>query len=399
MITHIFDKQEFHLDHNLNPHFEAILSFKKRAVFESSKLFQEIKHQIYHITNGVEWKITQKNTKIPDKIRIVAWNVERGKNLEGMIDLFQNNAILSKADVLLLSETDIGMGRSGNRNVPYELASALEMNYCFANSYLVISKGDVGEQDHNIENSLSMHGISMLSKFQIIGCRIVPLYRVKDAFYSSEKRLGQRKGLICQIKIGGQIYDFAVTHLDFRASPKQRSIQMNSLLRVLSTSQAKAQFIGGDMNSSTYNFKNKFSLVLDILYKYFVNGFNKTVEDYMKPEVFTEKPLFDTFRKYKFNFDNYNDKSTGTLYYDLNKIAANVKSRQYLPEFFLEWLRRKLEPWDGCVPLRVDWFAGNSFQVIKEKMGYFDAPQVIEKPVWKGKQISDHNPIIVDLML
>ena len=85
MITHIFDKQEFHLDHKLNSHFEAILSFKKRAVFESSKLFQEIKHQIYHITNGVEWKITQKNTKIPDKIRIAAWNVERGKNLEGMI--------------------------------------------------------------------------------------------------------------------------------------------------------------------------------------------------------------------------------------------------------------------------------------------------------------------------
>ena len=57
----------------------------------------------------------------------------------------------------------------------------------------------------------------------------------------------------------------------------------------------------------------------------------------------------------------------------------------------MRWLERRLAPWDGRVPLRVDWFAGAGLRP--------RAPQVIERPTALDRLISDHNPILVDLEL
>jgi hypothetical protein len=55
----------------------------------------------------------------------------------------------------------------------------------------------------------------------------------------------------------------------------------------------------------------------------------------------------------------------------------------------LRYLERKLAPWDGRVPMRVDWFAGAGLTP--------RCPQVIERPMVAGQLVSDHNPILVDL--
>lgn len=53
--------------------------------------------------------------------------------------------------------------------------------------------------------------------------------------------------------------------------------------------------------------------------------------------------------------------------------------------------QEKLQPWNGEVPLRLDWIAGKGFEP--------ENPGVVEKPMWQGKRVSDHNPIIVDIKL
>src|SRR5215216_3507987 len=58
-------------------------------------------------------------------LRVVAWNIERGSRLEGIIRLLNHHDVLRYADLLLLNELDDGMVRSGNRNVPGELSRAL----------------------------------------------------------------------------------------------------------------------------------------------------------------------------------------------------------------------------------------------------------------------------------
>ena len=71
------------------------------------------------------------------------------------------------------------------------------------------------------------------------------------------------------------------------------------------------------------------------------------------------------------------------------------KALDYMPKAMRRvmwtYLERRLAPWGGRVPLRVDWFAGKGLRP--------RAPQVIERPVAEGRLVSDHNPILVDLEL
>ena len=92
-----------------------------------------------------------------------------------------------------------------------------------------------------------------------------------------------------------------------------------------------------------------------------------------------------------FDFENFNDRKKGTLYFDVNDLLTNEKSKKFVPPFFLRYLDRKLKPWNGCVPLKIDWLAGKN--VIAKN------PQTIEKPKENNTFLSDHNPIFVDIIL
>lgn len=203
-------ESEFKLEHQLNPLFDEIRSYKTRRHYEKSHLYKKWGKEIRRVESGIEWRNNIAVTEEKKFIRVVAWNVERGRNLAGILERLKTDERLSNADVLLLTETDIGMGRSGNYNIPNEIAAAMGMNYCFANSFIVLSKGDEGEQDHDLENTLSLHGTAILSKFPIVSCRNPLLYPVRDHFPQFEKRLGQRRGLICRIRINDQLYNFAL---------------------------------------------------------------------------------------------------------------------------------------------------------------------------------------------
>lgn len=379
------------VNHNLNHTFDEIKSFRTRAAFEGSELYRKHGSELEAVSRAVEWDNTFSREAPHEKIRAASWNIERGTCLEGLIETFRNDAVLRGADVLLLTETDVGMGRSGNRNVPREMALALEFNYCFAASYLVLAKGDLGEQGHDIENTLSLHGTAILSRFPIEAFQVVDLYRVKDAFYSSERRLGDRRGLICRIRAGKKTIDFAAVHLELKSSPKQRAMQMASLLEALKEAGAAGSLLGGDLNVSTYNLKNAAGLVRNLLYKLFFVGFRGTIENYMIPEKIFEKELFEQFERFGYDYRNFNDSDTGTLYYDVNNMITSEKTLQYVPGWAVRWLQKKLEPWGGEVPLRLDWIAGKGLVP--------SGPGVIEKPLYEGKRISDHNPLYVDVTL
>jgi hypothetical protein len=96
-----------------------------------------------------------------------------------------------------------------------------------------------------------------------------------------------------------------------------------------------------------------------------------------------------------FEIDGFNDFTRGTIYYDIYDPEIFRKALDYMPKAMRRvmwtYLERRLAPWGGRVPLRVDWFAGKGLRPRE--------PQVIERPVAAGKLVSDHNPILVDLEL
>ena len=63
-----------------------------------------------------------------DAVRFVTWNINRGLQLQGIIDFLAS----IRADVIVLQETDVNARRTQRRNVPREIAQALQMNYAFS---------------------------------------------------------------------------------------------------------------------------------------------------------------------------------------------------------------------------------------------------------------------------
>ncbi|MGB0887905.1 MAG: endonuclease/exonuclease/phosphatase family protein [Vicingaceae bacterium] len=377
-----------YIKHNLHQYFDEIKLFKTKSKFIQSAFYKEHQTAIENVINGLEWDNTlSKDVPLQQTIRIVSWNIERGKQLDAIIHYFNNNEELKKADIILAIECDNGMGRTANRNISKELAEALKLNYCFAPSYLVLGKGALGETNHSSKNTISLHGTTILSKYIIKSAKAVAVPPVKEVFHSSEKRLGTKKGLIAQISVGKKSIAFGAIHIDLSSTAKDRANQLKTIVENLP--QTDMQIVGGDWNCGTFNLRRKWEILTQSLGKLITIGFTKAIGHYMTPEKKYERPLFKVLEDNNFDYNSFNDRLKGTIYFDINDVLTNDKTAKFIPSFLIKYLQKKLSPWKGCVPLKIDWLAGKN-AVCKNA-------QTIEKPNSKGVQLSDHNPIFIDI--
>ncbi|RNF26798.1 uncharacterized protein Tco025E_00954 [Trypanosoma conorhini] len=79
-----------------------------------------------------------KAVKLPETLRIVQWNIERGIQYERIVQTLR----ALRADVILLQEVDINCRRSGYRNVARDLAEALGMEMYFACEFEELDAAD-----------------------------------------------------------------------------------------------------------------------------------------------------------------------------------------------------------------------------------------------------------------
>lgn len=377
------------IEHTLHQYYDDIKSFKLKNKLLDSDFYKKHEDEIEAVIDGLEWNNSISSIEPRDKLRIVSWNIERGKQLDGIIQFFKEDEELSQADVIIAIEVDNGMGRTNNRNISRELAENLGMNYCFTPSYLVLGKGALGETNHDVPNTESLHGTAILSKYLIRSAQGVKVPPVKEVFHSSEKRLGVKKGIVAELIVGSKSIAVGGIHIDLSSTELDRANQMKALLEAFP--KADVQVVGGDFNCSTFNLRNKAKVVSQILKKFFTIGFTKSIEHYMTPELKYDKPLFDVIEKAGLSFQAYNDKTTGTLYFDINDMLTKSKSQDFVPKWMLQELKRRVKPWGGCVPLKLDWLAGKGAEVVKSK--------TIKLNKENGVMLSDHNPIYVDLKL
>lgn len=387
LVKHLEGKHS--ITHRLHQYYDEIKSYKRKKDLLNSTFYKKHKIEIEEVIDGLEWNNTISDLEPKDQLRIVTWNIERGKQLEGIIQFFKENAALSQADVIIAIEVDNGMGRTGNKNIAKELAVSLGMNYCFAPSYLVLGKGALGETNHDLPNTESLHGTAILSKYPILYAQGVKVPPVKEVFHSSEKRLGVKKGIVAELQVGSKSVAVGGIHIDLSSTETDRANQMKALLGAFPT--ADVQVVGGDFNCSTFNLRNKAKVVSQIFKKFFTIGFTKSIEHYMTPELKYDKPLFDVLKNRAFDVGEYNDRSIGTLYFDVTDMLTNDKSKNFVPKWLLKELHRRVKPWDGCVPLKLDWLAGKGAEVTNAK--------TIRLSKQNGIMLSDHNPIYVDLKL
>src|SRR5215203_6607391 len=189
------------LDHDLAKYFPDLLKFESTPEMEASELYARIRSEVERILNAVVVEDLSEpgavatgdcvdiekppvatapgsdrkppvatapgsDRKPPvatapgsDRISALAWNIERGNVFEGIVEALTDHAQLKDKDVLLLTELDYGMARSGNRFVAREIAERLNLNYAFAPVYIALQKGSGVESASEGENTKSIHGL------------------------------------------------------------------------------------------------------------------------------------------------------------------------------------------------------------------------------------------------
>jgi len=184
------------LDHDLNKHFPELLKFESTPEMEASALYREIRPEVEKILDAVVVEeLAPPVSGAGDVVRAVAWNIERGNVYEGIVDALKNHDRLKDKDLLLLTELDYGMARSKNRFCAQGLASELGLDYAFAPVYVALQKGSGVESEMEGENTRSIHGLAMFSRFPMTNVHAVPLPNGKDKMWGKEKRLGVLQAL------------------------------------------------------------------------------------------------------------------------------------------------------------------------------------------------------------
>ena len=188
-------------------------------------------------------------------LRVVAANLERGRGLDDWVTLLTT----AEPDVILVSEADGGMARSGNRYVARELADRLGMAFVFAVEFVELSLGGEDERDElpaDSANEFGVHGGAILSRFPLERPAAVR-FEFDGQWYaddSPEPRVGGRCALVATVD------DVVVVapHLESHGGPTGRSRQVTDLLDLIEPyADGRPVIVGGDLNTHTVDLSGK----------------------------------------------------------------------------------------------------------------------------------------------
>ncbi|HKP68439.1 MAG TPA: endonuclease/exonuclease/phosphatase family protein [Pyrinomonadaceae bacterium] len=425
-----FDSKANPLDHDLEKHFPELLKFESTPEMERSALWAEIRPEVERIMGAVvvenlsiadpsiadrglrnadflqpddvdnhdgavdsqnpQSAIRNPQSKDPQSVSALAWNIERGNIFEGIVDALQNHDDLKDKDLLLLTELDYGMARSGNRFVAREIAERLNLNYAFAPVYIALQKGSGVESESEGENTKSIHGLAMFSKWPMKNVHAVPLPNGKDKMWGKEKRLGYLQALVADIEHPTGTFRAVTVHLDAHCSRAHRHLQMKIILDHVDTLAPMPTVIGGDWNTTTFNAQSATRAILGYWRRVMMGVKNVVKNHYPHPDRYFERGLFGELEKRGYEYKSLNELGAGTIHYDVSSIEKNTNLRDWVPEWcfpFIFWAANRV---GGRVSGRLDWFTGRGIKAASE-------PKTIGHLVNdEGTPLSDHDAITVD---
>jgi endonuclease/exonuclease/phosphatase family metal-dependent hydrolase len=323
-----------------------------------------------------------------NRYRVVAWNIERGIQLDGQIEALRTHSYLREADVLLLTETDVGMARSGNRAVAQEIAQALGMCYAFVPCYLNLAKGAGIEHRFDGNNELGLHGNAILSRYPLRNVRGIPLANGRDKMAGREKRIGHQHAVAAEVDLPHLRFTAIAVHLDAQSSQQHRNRQMCDVLAGVGPGAA---VLGGDWNTSTYNSSRALHAILGFWLRVLMGADNVIRNHYLHPYARFEKELFASLERHGFNYRRANVAGERTAWYSVTDRRARENLGEWVPWWCFPFMRWALRKHGGECPLKLDWFAVRGV--------HFENPAVLHE-VREGRDIplSDHDAIAIDIL-
>jgi endonuclease/exonuclease/phosphatase family metal-dependent hydrolase len=393
------------LEHDLNKYFAELLRFESSDQLSAASIYNEIRADAERILNAVvvenlvdarssSFSLSNEQAKACT-LNALAWNIERGIQFEGILDALQSHPQLKEKDILLLTELDHGMARTGNRFVARDIAKELNVNYAFAPVYIALQKGSGVEAEMEGENTLSIHGLGMFSKWPMQNAHAIALPNGKDKMSGKEKRLGHLRALVSDVVHPNGTFRAVTLHLDVHCSREHRRRQMNIVLDHLNTLPTLPTLIGGDWNTTTFNAQTATHAILGYWRRVMMGVGNVAKNHFPHPDRYFEKGLFSDVEIRGYEYKKFNEAGVGTLHYHIESIEKNTNLRDWVPEWcfrFIFWAARRV---GGGVSVRLDWFAGKGIELAADS-----TPKTIGNlTTIEGIPLSDHDAITLDFRL
>lgn len=374
---------------NFAPHFSRWLQCRSTRELEADPVYavlaEEIREVLGHCDVG---NFARGAAPAKSRYRVIAWNLERGIQFDAQLEAFRTHPYLKTGDVLLLTETDVGMARSANRAVAQQLARELEMHYAFVPCYLNLSKGSGVEYHAAGENELGLHGNAVLSRYPIRRAWPIPLKNGIDKMAGREKRLGCQKALAADIDFPNCSVTVVTVHLDTQSSQRHRRDQMRDVLDGLATDRAVV--LGGDWNTTTYNASRAFYAIMGYWLRLFMGVENVIQNHFLHPYRHFEKELFALLESRGFDYRRSNILGERTTTYNTFDLKTRQNLGEWVPGWCFAFIRWALRNHGGACPLKIDWFATQDLRA--------ENPVVIHN-LREGRRVplSDHDAIGLDV--
>ncbi len=376
--------------HEIMPHFDELRQCRSTRDLLGNPVYRRLEPMIRDVLETPETgQFCRALPPVRTQYRFVAWNLERGIELDGQLRAFRSHPYLREADVLLLTETDLGMARSGNLDVAQEIARALGFYYAFVPCYLNLAKGSGLEYHVEGENDLGLHGNAIVSRYPLRNVRAVFLKNGIDKMAGREKRLGRQAAVIADVEFPNWRATAVSSHLDANSSQRHRARQMRDILDGLDSGLPVV--IGGDWNTSTYNSSRPIYAIPGFWLRVFMGVDNVINNHYLHPYRWFEKDLFQTLEQRGFDYKACNRLGERTGGYDADCVKTRQGLSEWVPNWCFAFMRWSLRNHGGRCPIKIDWFSTRGAEVrdpvVLHEFRECDAP------------LSDHDPIGVDVIV
>ncbi|HJU27854.1 MAG TPA: endonuclease/exonuclease/phosphatase family protein [Candidatus Binataceae bacterium] len=280
-------------------------------------------------------------------LKVVAFNAQTGRHWRAIAQRLRRPP-LAGADLVLISEADWRMHRSGGHEIAAELAAEMGMSFAYAREFGVNRPG---------REIASFLGNAILSSRPLTDVRVI---RMPSLFLRRKIRrmVGAPTGLTAQINVNGRAIAVGMAHLNSRADPVGRETQMRRYLA--SFPSGLPAIFGGDLNTTTVVLNGRRAFQAAAL------KFLLQPRRLRQPQLW--EPLFERLAEAGFSIDGANQPGKPTFTFS-----------RAIPPF----MRPKL-----------DWIALRDLTPVPGSAAVVPARLSLASP-----RISDHDFIVCDVMI
>lgn len=183
-------------------------------------------------------------------MKIVSYNIQYGKGMDGEFDLVRTCKRIRRADIICLQEVEQGWQRSGNVDQPAEIEGLLPTYYCVYGANFDVD-ASVRSAHGAVINKRRRHGNMIISRWPILSSRCFNLPK----FHYAEKFNMQMGFIEAVIDTGDRVLRVYSYHAGYLEA-EERVAQVREFAQVFNRSPAEQGAWSGKADIDGYDWGN-----------------------------------------------------------------------------------------------------------------------------------------------